>query len=227
AVVEDFKTLVLTRQVAPADPVTEIDVAERYDVARATAKAAIERLVNDKVLVRRNNKTARVVALGPDDVRDIYNSRLYLESEILRRLARHPQDWSVSRQANDAIRALWSDGVWDITVPDMLFHTSLVGSLGSPRTSQMYSSLAFEVRLCMSQLQGTQKLSPDIILAEHDGLLDLIEAGDGDGAAALLDEHLTRARELLAGSLGGTPGPEAFVPSTALAALKARQQTAD
>jgi hypothetical protein len=32
----------------------------------------------------------------------------------------------------------------------------------------------------------------------------------------MLDEHLARARELLAASLGGEPGPEAFVPSSAL-----------
>ncbi|MDR1214078.1 MAG: GntR family transcriptional regulator [Propionibacteriaceae bacterium] len=219
AVVEDFKSLVLAREVAPDASVTETDMAERYDIARATAKAAIERLVYDKVLSRRNHKTAQVVSLGPEDVRDIYNARLYLESEVLRRLAKTERDWSESRQANDEIRSLWSEGVWDITLPDMRFHTSLVASLDSPRLVSIYASLAFEVRLCMSQLQGTQRLSPQIIVAEHDKLLDLIEQGDGEGAATLLDEHLSRARELLAGSLGGVSGPEAFVPSTALAEL--------
>ncbi|MDR1078905.1 MAG: GntR family transcriptional regulator [Propionibacteriaceae bacterium] len=218
---EDFKVLVLAREVAPDASVTETDMAERYDIARATAKAAIERLVYDKVLDRRNHKTAHVVSLGPEDVRDIYNARLYLESEVLRRLAKTERDWSESRQANDEIRALWSEGVWDITLPDMRFHTSLVASLDSPRLASIYASLAFEVRLCMSQLQGTQRLSPQIIVAEHDKLLDLIESGDGEAAATLLDEHLSRARELLAGSLGGVSGPEAFVPSTALAELAA------
>ena len=49
-------------------------------------------------------------------------------------------------------------------------------------------------------------------------LLELIEAGDGAGAASMPDEHLARARELLAASLGGEAGPEAFVPSSALVA---------
>ncbi|MDR0417814.1 MAG: GntR family transcriptional regulator [Propionibacteriaceae bacterium] len=222
AVVEDFKSLVLARQLAPGAAVTETEVAERYDIARATAKAAIERLVHDKVLHRRNHKTAHVVSLGPDDVRDIYNARLYLESEVLRRIARLRRDWSECRQANDEVRALWAEGVWDITLPDMRFHTLLVAALESPRLVSVYSSLAFEVRLCMSQLQGTQRLSPQIILAEHERLLELVEQGDGDGAAQLLEEHLTRARELLAGSLGGVSGPEAFVPSSVLAELAAR-----
>ncbi|MDR1386799.1 MAG: GntR family transcriptional regulator [Propionibacteriaceae bacterium] len=219
AVVEDFKALVLAREVSPGASVTENDLAQRYDIARATAKAAIERLVNDKVLNRRNHKTARVVSLGPADVRDIYNARLCLESEVLRRLARSQGDWSECRQANAEIRALWAEGVWDITLPDLRFHTSLVAASNSSRLTSIYASLACEVRLCLSQLQGAQRLSPEIIVAEHAKLLDLVESGDGEGAARLLDEHLSRARELLAGSLGGVSGPEAFMPSSALAEL--------
>ncbi|MDR1431160.1 MAG: GntR family transcriptional regulator [Propionibacteriaceae bacterium] len=218
AVVNDLKRLVLDKELPPGTALTENDVAERYDVARATAKAAIERLVSDKVLDRSNYKTARVVMLGPNDVRDIYNSRIYLESEVLRRLAKLRRYPAESRAANEEIRSMWSQGVWDITEPDMRFHTSLVAYLKSPRTKRMYQSLAFEVRLCMSQLQGTQRLSPEIIIAEHARLLDFIEQGDGAGASALLDEHLSRARELLAGSLGGVSGPEAFVSSSALVA---------
>jgi hypothetical protein len=43
------------------------------------------------------------------------------------------------------------------------------------------------------------------------------EAGDGGAATELLDEHLSRARELPVGALGGSPGPEATWPSSVLA----------
>ena len=216
AVADDLRNQVLDRVFAPDSPLTEADVAARYDIARATAKAAIERLVSEKVLVRKNHKTARVVSLGPDDVRDIYRTRTYLESEVLRRLAARREVPEEARLANEEIDTLWRAGEWDIVEPDMRFHTSLIDALGSPRTSSVYSSLAFEVRLCMAQLQGSQRLSPAIIVAEHAKLLTLIGEGDVEGAAKMLDEHLGRARELLAGALGGTPGPEAYQPSSAL-----------
>jgi DNA-binding GntR family transcriptional regulator len=217
AVVEDLKGQVLARALEPNQALTEADVAARYDVARATAKAAIERLVADKVLVRKNHKTARVVQLGPADVRDIYRTRAYLESEVLRRLAERREVPIEARLANAEIEALWLHGTFDIVEPDMRFHTSLIDSLGSVRTSTVYGSLAFEVKLCMSQLQGgSQRLSPDVIIAEHARILEHLEAGDGDAVAALLDEHLARARELLAGALGGEAGPEAYLPSSAL-----------
>jgi DNA-binding GntR family transcriptional regulator len=206
AVVEDLKEQVLSRDLAPNSPLTEADVAARYDVARAT----------EKVLVRRNHKTARVVKLGPVDVRDIYNTRIYLESEVLRRLAKSGIVPDEARVANAEIAALWQQGSWNIVGPDMRFHTVLIDSLHSERTSSAYASLAFEVKLCMAQLQGSQRLSPEIIVAEHAKLLDLITSGEAGSAAALLDEHLSRARELLAGALGGEPGPEAYLPSSAL-----------
>ncbi|MGC3995131.1 MAG: GntR family transcriptional regulator [Propionicimonas sp.] len=218
AVVDDLKSQVLAAELGPGTALTEADVAARYDIARSTAKAAIERLVAEKVLVRKNHKTARVVQLGPDDVRDIYRTRAYLESEVLRRLAERRTVPVEARVANAEIDALWQQGEWDIVDPDMRFHTALIDSLGSARTSSVYGSLAFEVKLCMAQLQGSQRLSPDIIIAEHARLADLIEAGDATGAATLLDEHLSRARELLAGALGGEPGPEAYRPSSALSA---------
>jgi DNA-binding GntR family transcriptional regulator len=52
-----------------------------------------------------------------------------------------------------------------------------------------------------------------LIRAEHQKILELIEAGQGEAAAELLDEHLGRARERLVAAMGGTPGPEAGQPS--------------
>ncbi|MDQ7992334.1 MAG: GntR family transcriptional regulator, partial [Propionicimonas sp.] len=150
AVVEDLKAQVLSRELEPGAPLTEALVAARYDVARATAKAAIERLVNDKVVVRKTHKTARVVELGPDDVRDIYRTRAYLEAEVLRRLAEARTVSPEARAANAEIEALWRHGEYDIVNPDMRFHTSLIDALGSTRTSAIYGSLAFEVKLCMA-----------------------------------------------------------------------------
>ncbi len=216
AITEDLREQVVSGELSPGTPLTELELSTRYDVARASARAAIERLTAEKVLVRRNHKTARVVELGPDDVRDIYNTRIYLESEVLRRLAALKRVPQSSRTANAEIAELWSSGSHQIVDPDMRFHTGLIDSLHSPRTSAAYDALAFEVKLCMAQLQGRQALSPRIIIAEHAKILELIENGDAAGAAAMLDEHLSRARELLVGSLGGQPGPEADLPSTAL-----------
>jgi|SoiMethySBSTD1v2_1073268.scaffolds.fasta_scaffold239511_2 DNA-binding GntR family transcriptional regulator len=214
AIAEDLRDAVLDGSLSPGTALTETDVASRYDVARPTAKAAIEKLVADMVLERGNHKTARVRTLGVDDVRDIYRTRALIESEVLRQLAVSGKVPAGTREANDRIRAIGDGPVLDVVKPDMEFHAALISGLGSERTTRLYRSLTSEVTLCMAQVQGHHLLDTKLIVAEHDGILDHIAAGDGTQAAELLHVHLGRARERLVASLGGTPGPEADAPIT-------------
>ncbi|MCR2784810.1 GntR family transcriptional regulator [Microbacterium sp. zg-YB36] len=214
AVTEELRRRVLSGELAPDTTLGEVEIAETYAVARPTAKAAIENLVRERLLERRAHKTARVVRLTPDDARDIYRTRAIIEAEVLRILATEKRVPDAARSANREIAALVDASPLEIVDPDMRFHRSLVDALSSVRTSGVYESLASEVVFCMSQVQGASLLPTELIAGEHERMLELIEAGDGDAAAALLELHLGRARERLAARLGGVAGPEASAPST-------------
>ncbi len=213
AIATDLRNRVFSGDLGSGEALTETDVASTYEVARPTAKASIEKLVAEGLLDRGTHKTARVVDLGPESVRDIYLARAYLESEVLRRLARTKDVPEAAVQANRDIEALQSGAPLDVVEPDMRFHTSLIDAVGNERISRMYRSLVGEVRLCMVRVQSLHLLDTELILAEHRKILELIEDGQGEAAAELLDEHLGRARERLAAAMGGTSGPEAEYPS--------------
>lgn len=212
AVAEDLRGRLYAAEFPGGTAFTEADIAQTYEVSRPTAKGAIEKIVAEGLLVRGAHKTARVPELGPDDVRDIYLTRAYLETEVLRRLAAQNYAPEAAAEANREIaETLDSENALSIVEPDMRFHTSLIDALGSVRTSKMYNSLVSEVRVCMTQVQGRGLLDPKLICAEHEEILRLIRAGEADAVACLLDEHLARARERLVAAVGGTAGPEAFV----------------
>ncbi|MDV8147946.1 GntR family transcriptional regulator [Arthrobacter sp. B10-11] len=213
AIAADLRSRIFSGELGPGHTLTETDVATSYEVARPTAKASIEKVVAEGLLDRGTHKTARVVELGPDSVRDIYLARAYLESEVLRRLARTKEVPEAARQANRDIAALRTGAPLDVIEPDMRFHTSLIDAVGNERISRMYRSLVGEVKLCMVRIQSLHLLDTALIQAEHQKILELIEAGQGEAAADLLDEHLGRARERLVSAMGGTAGPEAEVPS--------------
>lgn len=214
AVASDLRLRIFSGDLESSHALTETNVAASYEVARPTAKAAIEKLVAEGLLARGVHKTARVVNLGPESVRDIYQARAYLESEVLRRLAAGRTVPEGAVQANRDIAALTTGAPLDVVEPDMRFHTSLIDAVGNERVSKMYSSLVAEVRLCMSRVQSLHLLDTALIQAEHQRLLELIEAGRGEDAARLLDEHLGRARERLVAAMGGEAGPEADLPSS-------------
>lgn len=217
AIASDLRVRIFAGDLGSSQALTETDIASSYEVARPTAKAAIEKLVAEGLLVRGVHKTARVADLGPESVRDIYIARAYMESEVLRRLASTRTVPAAAVQANNDIAALNTGAPLDVVEPDMRFHTSLIDAVGNERISKMYLSLVGEVRLCMSRVQSLHLLDTALIQAEHQRLLELIEEGRGDEAARLLDVHLGRARERLVAAMGGEAGPEAQLPSDLVA----------
>lgn len=217
AIASDLRARIFSGELVSSQTLTETDVASSYEVARPTAKAAIEKLVAEGLLVRGVHKTARVADLGPESVRDIYVARAYLESEVLRRLASSRTVPAGAVRANKDIAALEAGSTLDVVEPDMRFHASLIDAVGNERISKMYLSLVGEVRLCMSRVQSLHLLDAALIQAEHQRLLELIEEGRGDEAARLLDVHLGRARERLVAAMGGEAGPEAQLPSDLVA----------
>ena len=203
AVTDDVRGRILSAELTDATAVTELEIATAYNVARPTAKAAIEKLVAEGLLVRGAHKSARVAVLGPDSVRDIYLARAYLESEILRRLAASRTVPADAVRANAELLALAGAGDLALVEPDMRFHTALVDAVGNERTARMYRSLVGEVRLCMTRVQSLHLLDSAVIHAEHEQILAHLAAGDADAAAATLDAHLAMARERLAAAVGG------------------------
>lgn len=198
AVINDLRRRVLTGELGADAALTEADVAETYDIARTTAKAAIESLVSERLLVRKAHKTARVVTLTADDVHDIYRSRLLIESPVLRQLASVAEVPEAARVAHAELIALANAEPRDLVEPDMRFHRALVDAFGSERTSRAYAALASEVMLCMSHVQGASLLSNELIISEHGEILEHLAAGDGEAAAQVLSMHLQRAADRLA-----------------------------
>lgn len=62
AVTEDLRRRVLAGELEPGTPLAEVEVADEYEVARPTAKAAIENLVREALRAQRPQDRARRAA---------------------------------------------------------------------------------------------------------------------------------------------------------------------
>ena len=87
AVTQQLRRRILSGEIHPATAVTEAMVSREYGVARPSAKAAIEQLVATGLLMRTAHRSARVVSIDAEVVRDVYRTRTRLESSALRELA--------------------------------------------------------------------------------------------------------------------------------------------
>jgi len=206
AVATAVRDAILSGALAAGEPLTEAKVSEDHGVARPSAKAAIEKLVAEGMLERVAFRSARVRTLDADSVRDVYGTRRRIESEAIRELAATRAAVPGARAADVEIAKHVGGSSVDIVDPDMRFHTAIVDAIGSDRTSRAYRSLVSEVRLCMAQVQGQRLVSVDSIHAEHERILDRIEAGDADGAVEELRGHLERAQERLVAAISAPAG---------------------
>lgn len=202
AVYEALRESILTQREAPGSAVTEQAIADRFGVARPTAKVALERLVADGLLRRTAHKTARVPELTRDDIVDLYAARATVEVAALRNLAEsgtQPADAvAAQRMLSDALASDDGDTA-PLARADVTFHRALVEAQRSPRLARLHGLLMGEIELCTGQVQSHRLLALGDVVDQHQGILDAVVRRDADAAAHLTREHIEGARDRLLG----------------------------
>jgi len=204
AVCEALRERILTQQEAPGSPVTEQAIADRFGVARPTAKATLERLVAEGLLRRTAHKTAPVPELTRDDIRDLFDNRGIIEAAATAILARIGSVPPAAVAAQRALRGHASDFARD----DIAFHRALVGGQPSPRLARLHALLMGEVELCIGQVQAHHLIDAGSVADQHQRILDAIVAGDPAEAARSTRAHIDGARDALIAHYDHTHGDQ-------------------
>lgn len=188
----------MTEEIPPGVQVTESLVASRFGIARPTARAAIDRLVQEGLFRRSAHTSARVPQMTADDINDLYFTRACIDREVARALAARK---TVPPEAHaalvDLLAATADSPLLDVVAADVGFHRALAYGVGSPRLTSIYTSLIGEVQLCMAQVQSKRLLTPRSIYDEHVTIVSEIAAGNPAAAADIVTEHLEHARVAL------------------------------
>ncbi|MER3389390.1 MAG: GntR family transcriptional regulator [Microcella sp.] len=210
AVYEALRESILTQHEAPGSAVTEQAIADRFGVARPTAKVALERLVADGLLRRTAHKTARVPELSRDDIVDLYAARATVEVAALRNLAdsgQAPADaLAAQRTLSDALASDDASAA-PLARADVAFHRALVEAQRSPRLARLHALLMGEIELCTGQVQSHRLLALGDVVDQHQGILDAVSRGDAHAAAHLTRDHIEGARDRLLGHYDRTHAP--------------------
>lgn len=198
AVAESLRVDVISREIEPGAILTEQFVADRFSVARTTAKAAVERLVADGFLQRTIHRSARAPVLSGADIADLYDTRIVLEVEALRRLAGVGHVPAGAEQSAAELMLFAQRGDHDsMAGRDVAMHRALVEASGSLRLTRMHATIMGEAHICMVQVQHRNLLHATVIDSEHQAILSAIRERDVDGAGEAVRAHLIRARDQL------------------------------
>ncbi|MFE0508614.1 GntR family transcriptional regulator [Streptomyces sp. NPDC058964] len=186
-VLDAIKHRILTGQLTPGQALVETELAAQFGVSKTPVREALKTLAGTGLVVMSQYKGVTVRMVDADMAREVYDVRLLLEPEALRRavLRRSSLD-----DARDALtRADAATGTAERSLANREFHRALYLPCGNPLLGRMLDEVRDQAAL-VSAVAWAADPSWEREAAEHREILRLARAGDADGAASALQAHI-------------------------------------
>jgi DNA-binding GntR family transcriptional regulator len=177
-----LRTEILSGRLPAGERIVEAKWAAELGVAQGSVREALNLLASDGLVGKGPGRSARVISLSGQDVGDIYDLRVGLESQSARLLAEKRVDLTdLFRIVSKMEAAAHSNDVVSLIDHDLLFHLLLAKQTGNrllfEYTRRLLTPL-FAFVLLRAKSLG-QRLDPWArSLPEHRRILDVIEFGD-------------------------------------------------
>jgi len=195
-----LRRMILSLQLRPGEPLVERKLEELLAVSRTPIRAAIQQLFREGLAQR----TGRVYTVAPLDLAELeeaFEFRNWLEGHIVRvAAARRPN----ARQLRELLASVEADLDPEVELEKATdFHLALAKLTGN---RFVVASLAQVLqRIYRARyLEITRPQGADQALSDHLHLIELVQQGQAEEAAAFLQKHLERSREALLQSLEGS-----------------------
>ncbi len=180
----------------PGTELQQAGLAERFAVSRIPIRDALRILAAEGLVVIEPNRGATVIALSASEIGELYDLRLLLEGDCLRRAAVAMTPAAIEeidrirRKADlDAATPTWDEG-------DRAFHEALYAPAARPRQVALILSLRQTCRLFAASY-ATLPTERSRWLGDHELIVGRLRAGDTEGAVAALSRHIEGARDHL------------------------------
>ncbi len=190
----------------PGDKLTLDRLRKRYDVSVGTLREVLTRLASECFVVAEGQKGFEVAPASEEDLRELGDLRLLLESHALAlSLANGDLEWegrvvaSHHKLATIEKRLLAgeSNRTPEWIMYDRSFHESLISACGSRSLMAMHT-LVFDRFVRYHMLAGSFRGKP--VAEDHLALLEAALARDTNRAQRLLDAHVSKGIEHIVGS---------------------------
>ncbi|MEV5829500.1 GntR family transcriptional regulator [Spirillospora sp. NPDC052242] len=196
---DELRAAIMYGSLEPGDQLGEAELAARLGISRGPLREAMQRLVQEGLLVSEPHRGLFVITLDEGDVEDVYLARLAIERAAGKLIMERNRGEAVAR-LTDALEGLVEaarerDRV-KMSDADQAFHEVLVSASGSQRLERMAHTLLVETRMCLNALQDTYP-EPDDLVEEHRRIVDAIGDGEEERLLRLIEEHMTDSIERL------------------------------
>ncbi|MEU9011946.1 GntR family transcriptional regulator [Streptomyces sp. NPDC048479] len=186
-VLEAIKHAILTGGLSPGQALVETELAAQFGVSKTPVREALKTLAGTGLVVMSQYKGATVRTVDAGMAREVYDVRLLLEPEALRRSIERSADLDAAKDA--LLKADDSADRAERSLANREFHRALYLPCGNPLLARMLDEVRDQAALVSAVVWAAQP-SWELEAVEHREILRLALAGDADGAARALREHI-------------------------------------
>ena len=200
---EQLEHDILSGNYARGETLSELRLSNELGVSRTPVREAIRRLEQENIL-EESGRGMIVVGITHEDMMDMYEIRMEVESLAARRAAERITDAELKEMRNilDLQQFYAGKGGADssnqIRNLDSQFHDLLYRCSGSKIYYNVLHSLHKKItkfRMASVSRQSRAKKS----IEEHEAIYEALAAHDGDRAYAAAVQHMNNARDSMAG----------------------------
>jgi len=192
----DLREAILAGQYRPGDQLVETALASQFGISRTPVREALRRLEQDG-LIERGTRGMQVSRRSPEQILEIYEVRVVLETAAARTAAQRRTDLDLVRleQLHEAMRSASVDDEKLVANTNRRFH-EIVWAMSHNKTlvDMLVRLNTHLIRFPETTLTRGDRWEK--VLVEHEQLIAAIKAGDVDEAGRIAEEHMIGARNV-------------------------------
>lgn len=202
---DELRTDLLAGVLEPGSKLAIEALAERYATSATPLREALNRLVSDGLVERREQRGFVVAGISAEDLAEITKTRCWLEEIALREsIAAHTTEWEETlvlahHRLAKTPRSLASDRFEDNPEWEPLhraFHRALIAGCGSRWLLNFCDQLADQHHR-YRRLSAPRAFAKRGVKSEHQQLLEAALEGRSDDAVKLLCQHFERTAKII------------------------------
>jgi DNA-binding GntR family transcriptional regulator len=200
---------IVAGRLAPGQRLGELALAEALGVSRGPVREAFKLLKAEGLVFEALNKGTYVESLSPQDVGDIFEVRLAVETRAAKLIMRGKRESDLDSLQGYAERIIQAAATSDdrkIAQADVDFHEAICRL---SRVKRLHEIFLNHVGLWRALLFVDEHLYPVVADTsdEHYGIVSAMRSGDELKATETIESHLERSKGRLVGYLESQPLP--------------------
>jgi DNA-binding GntR family transcriptional regulator len=203
-VAQRLRELIRSGELEPRSRVNELELAERFGISRTPLREAIKILATEGLLELLPNRGARVVSISNQEIDEMIEVVAGLEAIAADLACRRITDEEVARieGLHERMVAAWKqdDNTGYFTFNRQI-HETIVGASRNATLKGLYDNLSGRIQRTRYSAHKTPEQWTKAI-TEHEHMIDLLKARDGDALARLMREHIYGKKPVILAAYG-------------------------